>query len=593
MQLPDSVADSALAKLFTGDAMARDIVWFSLPGGQTLCEAGENADQLFFLRTGRLGAIRREEGQEPQFLGVIKPGEPAGEMAMIAGTRHTATVVALRDSEVLAMPRTVFLKAAEQNAAVMIELARLMMQRSRQTATHTPIGEPSVFGFIGVTLEVKARALVEGLAKAIEAQGYSVTTVGREAEHAPTEWFSNVEQAHDFVLYAAEADQTHWKDIVSRQVDRLFRIGRGDRTPPDKVDLFAYSALESHRFVDLVLQQPEGRQRPAGSEAWLDAVRPSRLFHIRDRNKADMARLARTLMGLSIGLVLSGGGARAYAHVGAIRALNAAGVPIDFVGGASMGSIVGAAVAMGWDDAEIDRRIRKAFVETSPVDDIAVPLIALSQGEKVRARLKEHFGDTQIADLWLPFFCISSNLTTGSYQLHQRGNLRHALRASIAIPGLLPPVTEGDNVLVDGAVMKNFPADIMRATHLGPIIGVDVTLGRNITAADVARPETIWRWILSGQWRNGPPIVSLLLRAATVSTARDLAAGREASDVLVTPRMDNVEIRDWDAYDPAVAAGELATQQALARLDRPVSALRRRASLAEQAQATPISASPG
>ena len=121
MQLPDSVADSALAKLFTGDAMARDIVWFSLPGGQTLCEAGENADQLFFLRTGRLGAIRREEGQEPQFLGVIKPGEPAGEMAMIAGTRHTATVVALRDSEVLAMPRTVFLKAAEQNAAVMIE----------------------------------------------------------------------------------------------------------------------------------------------------------------------------------------------------------------------------------------------------------------------------------------------------------------------------------------------------------------------------------------------------------------------------------------------------------------------------------------
>jgi NTE family protein len=593
MQLPDSVADSALAKLFTGDAMSREVTWFSLPGGQTLCETGETADQLFFLRTGRLGAIRREEGQEPQFLGVIRPGEPAGEMAMIAGTRHSATVVALRDSEILAMPRAVFLKAAEHDAAVMIELARLMMLRARQTATRTPIGEPSVFGFIGVTGEVEVRELVESLAVEIERLGYSVTTLGDEAQQAPTEWFSNVEQAHDFVLYAAEAGQTAWKHIVGRQVDRLFRVGRGDRTPPVQIDLYAYSALESHRFVDLVLLQPHDRNRPTGSEAWIDAVRPARLFHLREHGLADRQRLARTLAGMSVGLVLSGGGARAYAHIGAIRALRAAAVPIDFVGGSSMGAIVAAALAMGWDDQEIDWRIRKAFVETSPVDDIAFPLIALSQGEKVRARLKEHFGDEQIADLWLPFFCISSNLTTGSYQLHQRGSLRRALRASIAIPGLLPPMTQGDNVLVDGAVMKNFPADVMRSTHLGPIVGVDVTRGRSIVAADIARPDTVWRWIFSGQWRKGPPIVSLLLRTATVSTARDIAANREASDVLVLPRMDDVEIRDWDAYEPAVAAGRLATEEALAKLSRPVIDLRRRPPVADQETIAPPSVSPG
>jgi NTE family protein len=593
MQLPDSVADSALAKLFTSDAMARDVSWFSLPGGQTLCEAGETADQLFFLRAGRLGAIRREEGQEPQFLGVIRPGEPAGEMAMIAGTRHTATVVALRDSEILAMPRAVFLAAAEHDAAVMIELARLMMLRARQSATRMPIGEPSVFGFIGLTGEVKARDLVEALAGEIERLGYSTAVAGEEAQHAPTEWFSNLEQAHDFVLYAAESSQTGWKHLVARQVDRLFRVGRGDRTPPAQSDHYAYSALDSHRFVDLVLLQPPERVRPAGSEAWIDAVGPARLFHLRDHDQDNLARLARTLAGLSVGLVLSGGGARAYAHIGAVRALRAAGVPIDFVGGSSMGAIIAAAVAMDWDDAEIERRIRKAFVETSPVDDIAFPLISLSQGEKVRARLKEHFGDQQIADLWLPFFCVSSNLTTGSYQLHQRGGLRQGLRASIAIPGLLPPMTDGDNVLVDGAVMKNFPADIMRSTHLGPIIGVDVTRGRSIMAADIARPDTVWRWLVSGDWRKGPPIVSLLLRAATVSTARDLAASRDASDVLVLPRMDNVEIRNWDAFDPAVEAGRLATEQALSKLSRPVIDLRRRARLADDGPVARISVSPG
>lgn len=593
MQLPDSVADSALAKLFTGDAMAREVTWFSLPGGQILCEAGETADQLFFLRTGRLGAIRREDGQEPQFLGVIRPGEPAGEMAMIAGTRHTATVVALRDSEILAMPRAVFLRAAEHDAAVMIELARLMMLRVRQSASRAPIGEPCVFGFIGATGEVCVRDLVEALAAQIEGFGYSVTSVGEEAQHAPTEWFSNVEAAHDFVLYVAEADQTAWRLIVGRQVDRLFRVGRGDRAPPAASQLQLYSALESQRLVDLVLFQPPGRERPAGSEDWLDATTPARLFHLRDGSRDDVQRLARTLAGLSVGLVLSGGGARAYAHIGAIRALHAAGVPIDFVGGASMGAIVAAALAMGWDDTEIDRRIRKAFVETSPVDDIAFPLIALSQGEKVRARLKEHFGDTLIGDLWLPFFCVSSNLTTGAYQLHQRGSLRRALRASIAIPGLLPPMTQGDNVLVDGAVMKNFPADVMRAIHLGPIVGIDVTRGRSILAGDVARPESVWRWVLSGQWRKGPPIVSLLLRAATVSTARDLAAGREAADVLVLPQMEDVEIRDWDAYEPAVEAGRQAMLEVLDKLDRPVADLRRRAALGALEASAPASVSPG
>ena len=87
------------------------------------------------------------------------------------------------------------------------------------------------------------------------------------------------------------------------------------------------------------------------------------------------------------------------------------------------------------------------------------------------------------------------------------------------------------DVLVDGAVMKNFPADVMRASQLGPIVGVDVSGERNITADDVARPESAWRWIRSGEWRKGPPIVSLLMRAATVSTGRDLAAAREATDV--------------------------------------------------------------
>ncbi len=580
--LPHSVADTALARLFFSDEVAEKVTWFSLPGGQLLCETGETADDLYFLRAGRLAAIRHEEGQEPQFLGVIRPGEPAGEMALIAGTPHSASVVAIRDSEILALPREDFFDAAEHNPELMIELAKLMLQRSRPSSGRSTTGEPSVFGFVGASDDVATREFVERVAVEIKGFGYTVATAGEEALSAPTEWFSNVEQAHDFVLYAADHDQVGWKQLVSRQVDRLFRLGRGDAAPPAQAELFASRTLQE-LLVDLILIQPVEFARPSGSAAWLDAIMPARLFHVRDRSRADIARIARTIAGLSVGLVLSGGGARAYAHIGAIRALREADVPIDFVGGASMGAVVAAGLAMGWDDAEIDRRIRHAFVESSPVDDIALPLIAMTHGEKVHDRLKEHFGDTQIEDLWLPFFCISSNLTSGAYQLHRRGELRHALRASIAIPGLLPPVTQDNNVLVDGAVMKAFPSDIMRSMHMGPIVGVDVTRGRNITADEVARPRSIWRWILSGDWRKGPPIVSLLLRAGTVAGGRDLAASRAATDVLVMPKVDAIEIRDWRAYDPAVADGYAAMALALKSLSKPVTQLRRRQSLAEQA----------
>ncbi len=580
--LPAIPDDSALARLFTQPRVQEDATWFSLPGGQTLFQAGDTSQELYFVRAGRLGAIRREAGHEAQFLGVIRPGEPAGEMSLIAGAPHSADVVALRDSEIIAVPKETFFEACEAEPDVMIELAKLMMLRSRQAVSKTGVGEPSVFGFVPLGPCGTLRPLVDRIAMAIAAHGYSVTTIGHEAQTAPTEWFSDVEKTHDFVLYVGESADAGWLQVVARQVDRLFRVGRGDRKPPRGRDAITPSPLEAQDLVDLILLQPPDIERPSGSSAWLDAADPARLFHLRRDHEGDIARIARILTGQSVGLVLSGGGARAYAHVGAIRALREHSVPIDFVGGVSMGAIIAAGVAMGWPQDELERRIRESFVDTSPLDDIAVPILAMTHGMKVNDRLAHHFGDTEIPDLWLPFFCLSSNLTTGAYQLHRRGPVRTALRASISLPGILPPATDHNNVLVDGAVMKNFPADVMRASQLGPIVGVDVTTGRSITADDVARPASVWRWLFSGLWRRGPPIVSLLMRAATVSTSRDLAAAREATDLLVMPDMSKVEIRDFSAYGPAVAEGYRATIEALDKLDRPVQDLRRRPSLMER-----------
>ncbi len=580
-RLPDIPVDSALARLFEDPRVQQEATWFSLPGGAALYRAGEPADHIYLVRAGRLGAFRREEGQETQFIGVIRPGEPVGEMALLAEAPHSADVIALRDCEIFALSRSAFFHAVESDPAVMTELARLMILRTRQAAGRRNTGgEPSVFGFLTIGDPLPLRPLVDQVAHEISALDYTVTVVGAEAAHAPTEWFSEVERTHDFVLYLAEAGDLGWRAVVSRQVDRLFRVGRGDGAPPIVNPNPALAApLQTQALVDLILVQPPDLALPAGTSAWLDALNPARVLHIRRDDIAHIQRLARIITGQSVGLVLSGGGARAYAHVGAIQALRERGTPIDFVAGASMGAVVAAGLAMGWGQEEMDTRLRKAFVESSPLDDIAFPILAMTRGIKVVDRLIEHFGETEISDLWLPFFCVSSNLTTGLYHVHRRGLLYKALRATISLPGILPPATDHNEVLVDGAVLKNFPADIMRTIHLGPVVGVDVTRGRSITALDVARPESVWRWIFSGQWRKGPPIVSLLMRAATVSTGRDMAAAREATDLLITPDVAGVEIRDWEAYGPAVAAGYAATAKALDGLTEPVQALRRRPAL--------------
>jgi NTE family protein len=539
-----------------------------LAGGAPLFLAGEAADQLYWLRAGRLGAYEPYE-TGLRFLGLIRPGEAAGEISLIAGTPHGASVIALRDSEILALPRADVFAAAETDPALMTELARLVVRRVREHPDESQAGDPSVFGFIGMTEGEEVRALAERVAEMIRRQGYRAMVVGGESLPRETEWFSNIESENDFVLYAAEAQEAAWRTFTIRQADHLFRVALARRPPR------APAVANAEKATDLVLVHARDVAKPAGGPAWSQAFSPLRIFHVRHAHAHDVERLARVVTGSAVGLVLSGGAARAYAHVGAIRVLRARRIPIDFVAGASMGAIIGAGVAMHWDEAEMDRRLRKAFVTSSPVADIAFPLVSLSRGRLMRERLAEHFGERDICDLWLPFFCVSSNLTTGAYKIHREGLVREALSASAALPGVLPPVVQGEDVLVDGAIMNNFPADLLRAVNPGPIIGVDVTRGRSIDAHDVA-PASLWRWLLAGDWRKGPPIVSLLMRAATMGTARGIAISRSAADVLILPEVDDIEIRDWRAYAQAVAAGERAADEALDRLDRKVVDLRRR-----------------
>src|SRR5690606_34980055 len=317
--------EDALHRIFEGGRNT-PATWFAPTGGETPFCGGDPADTLHLLRAGRLGVLRRPANdQPPQFVGVIRPGEPAGEMAMLAGGAHTADVVALRDSEILALPRDAFFEAARTEPDLMVELSRLMIQRGRDRRAGG--GEPSVFGFISARPR-PIRAFVERIAAAIQADGFSCQIIDESALSSAAEWFSRVEDAHDYVLYVAEMDQPAWAALCARQVDRLFVVGQCLLAPPNR-PMPHTGALDAQRRTDLILLRDSRMARPANTAVWLDAIQPGRWFQAVEGVAADAARLARVVTGSAVGLVLSGGGARAYAHVGALRALTEAGVPID------------------------------------------------------------------------------------------------------------------------------------------------------------------------------------------------------------------------------------------------------------------------
>src|ERR1700683_5115199 len=141
------------------------------------------------------------------------------------------------------------------------------------------------------------------------------------------------------------------------------------------------------------------------------------------------------------------GDSRGLAHVGVIRALHESGLEVDLLGGASMGSIVAAGAAIEWSDEELRGHMREAFFDDNPVSDYTVPLISLVRGRKTSNFLRSHFGSMQIEDIPCPYFCVSANLTTGQLKIHRTGPLWLATRASVSIPGVLPPVIDGSDIL--------------------------------------------------------------------------------------------------------------------------------------------------
>ena len=548
-------------------------------GGEWLFRQGAAGDSLYLLVRGLLQVwADSTEGNEPRLIAEIGPGETVGEIGLLAGGPRSASVRAVRDSLLLRLDAAAFDQLGRRRPEMIRHLAGGIAARLRDRTTGMPAQQRSVRTIAVLPLDAGATAgaLVERLATEL---GRVATTrllapdrlaaagapappgaLGAAVSPELVEWLALQEDEHRFVVYLGEAGHTAWSDLAVRHADLIIMAAAAAGDPAHRQ--WESSLLQGTNAPlarqALVLLHEGAPTTLTGTARWLRDRRVDFHLHVRAGIAADVDRLVRVLTGDAVGLVLGGGAVRGLAHLGVYRALCEANIPVDWIGGTSIGAVLGAAMAQGPPPAELIDAARRGFLAGKPFNDFTLPLLSMLRGRRMDQLVANYFsGD--IEDLPLPFFCISSNLGDGVANVHDRGPLAAAVRASASLPGIFPPAVIDGRLVIDGGVLDNLPVDEMARRPVGQVIAVDVT-SRNDYAVDYTAVPSPWA-VLAGRWLpfrrryRVPGLMSLLLKATEIGTMASARAAGGRADLLLRPPVSRFRLTDVKAFDDIVQAG--------------------------------------
>jgi predicted acylesterase/phospholipase RssA len=588
-----------LGRLFGGDvvAVAADLAartaFVAVPAGHVLFRRGDPADAAYLVVAGRMRVIGSDADGQPEPIAEVGTGELIGELALLEDAVRGATVVATRDSDLARLPREAFEHLAEQLPRTMLTVTRLIVARSRDPldvfrrarSGNLVVGllplSPDV-PLDDLTAELTARIArdrsVEHLdrhraeARFGDAVGSDATGQDAPAVTALRAGLYALEDRTDVVLLQGDATASAWTRRCVQQVDHLVLVadatGSADVTELER-ELVTTRELP-HQRVSLVLLHPPATDRPRGTDTWLADRDVDQHHHVRVGEPADLDRLARALTGRAVTLVLGGGGAKGFAHLGVARAMHELGIPIDAVAGTSIGAPLAAMLAIG---VPVDELVPYAARIFRRLLDYTIPVSGMIAGRRIVRAIADGVDDRDVEDTWLPFFCVSTNLTRSRLVVHRRGDLSLALRATLSIPGVMPPVPFEGDLLVDGGVLNNLPVDIVRrADPTGTIIASDVAppLGpraKSDYGGYVSGSGVIARRLTPGMTAPPvPPLMATLMRSMIVSaaSARDRGIVSGLADLHLPLELRGVSLLDFDTAESTAARGYDEAYEALA-----------------------------
>lgn len=574
------------------ESLLEELEPVTVRGGDWLFRQGDASDALFFLVRGRLQVWvepeSREAEQDARMVGEVTPGDSVGEIGLLTESPRSASIRAIRDSQLLKMDRNAFERFAVDHGSLVVQLAGSI---ARRLTERTKIGSSSArnlstVALLPVTDTPWLGAFLEGLSDELNKRisALCITSEGLDRLGAPDSrqvekgaisdalrhWLDAVETDHQLIVYVADSEDSAWSRLCLRQSDLVMLLadaGQDPRAKPWEKRLLQGDQSSAARRA-LLLRHPDKDAPIAGTNTWLRDRDVEFHLHLRAGHAEEFGRLARIMTGQSVGLVLGGGAARGFAEVGVYRALCEAGITVDWIGGTSIGGIIGAAIALDRGPEFVTENSRDAFVKGKPFGDYTLPILSLIRGKRMERLTKEYL-QGEIEDLPIPFFCVSTLLDSGELCIHERGSLWRALRATAALPGLLAPAVFNKRLVVDGAVVNNLPVDIMRKKPVGPIIAVDVSSRRTYTVdySELPSPWAVVRdRLLPGKNKyRVPGVISVLMKSAEIGTASKIREQARDADLLLRPPVHKFGLTDIDSFDEIVEAGYADAKVQLAR----------------------------
>jgi NTE family protein len=522
-------------------------------------------------------------------------------MGVFTGRPRQATITAVRDSVLARIEIATFEKILKMLPSLALNLNRIIIERLQRRNTSQKIARNVTnVALVSISDGFRPGTVLRSLIPQLEQQRKAVSHINStlidaaarrtgaaqvtETDSDDHYWLVNhldeLENRYNLVLYETDSTPSAWTRRCLRQADEVWLMGMTGASPKlsdnERECLSGASTLSRARQT-LILLHPSGAEWASGTPEFL-AARPcvTRHYHVRTGYPKDVQRLARFMTGTAIGLVLAGGGARGLAHIGVFRALEEARIPVDSVGGSSIGSVLAACVACDWGWEQIFERNRHVFLSKPTSDFNFLPFVSLLAGRKLDRILAGSFGDRQIEETWRPFFCVSSNYTKAREEVHAHGNLKRAILASMAIPGVFPPIISGNDLLVDGSVLNNMPVDVMARTGVLNIMAVDLRpddkerfeFGCHQVPAtwhlliDRFRSQTRRRYHL-------PSMLTTLMTATTLNTYQKMSQVVADVNLLFRPDVRRFGLLDWKSYDLIVEQGYRHAQEVIAKNPSP------------------------
>jgi CRP-like cAMP-binding protein len=488
----DLVTTLRAANIFAalGDDVIENVVTQSqvlhFKAGEILFTQGSESAGVYFVISGKFVA-QLHQNKELLEVGVINAGELIGEFGALSGHAHALTVQTLEEAKVLLMPITLFKELFLHYASVCVATASPMINRSihnLQAAKKTVSAEHAFIlpADINLPLKIIRQQLGDITARYADALFLAEDEFAQMADDEVQNKIHLLSQNKKFIIYLLNGSRGVFSERVINQANTGYLL---IKPVPDKESYnLAIKAVQQHaKLADfrqelIILEENHEGKLLA---PWINLADFNLYHKIKLDDVATCKRLSRFLTGRANGLVFGGGSVRAWAHIGAIKAINELKIPIDIVGGVNVGAVIAGLYALGLTHEDMMQRFA-AMVEMSKNTlawyNLTLPTIALFNCKGITLALQKLFGALDIQQLALPYFCTSCNLSTHTVAVHQHGNLFEKIRASIAAPGLFPPMVIDGQLHVDGSLTNSIPIDKLKkilGSHAGSILALALT----------------------------------------------------------------------------------------------------------------------